>query len=108
MKEAIEQIKEGINQSKSMGDRLPVPIFDRKDIHVLETKLRACGSTLFKRRYKIDFDNGDWIQIEYASKSPLQALLSRSNRSEVKVTCSDPSLNFTDSWEEKAQLSCQS
>ena len=102
MEKVKDQIQNTIEQAKAMGDRFPAPVIDRKDVHVEETKLRTCGSTLYKRKYKIDFDNGDWLLVEYASKAPTRTSATAANRSEVKVTSSNPALNFSDSWEEKA------
>ena len=96
-----DQITNNIEQAKSLGDKFPAPVIDRKDVHIVETKLRACGLTRYKRSYKIDFDNGGWILVEYTSKAPSRTSATTANRSEVKVTSSDPSFNFSDSWEEK-------
>lgn len=102
MEKVKDQIQNTIEQAKALGDRFPAPVIDRKDVRVEETKMRACGSTLYKRKYKIDFDNGGWILVEYASKAPTRTSGTTAKRSEVKVTSSDPALNFSDSWEEKA------
>jgi len=78
------------------------PNFGGQDVTVKEILLNPLGIFRYRRNYKINFDNGDWILIEYCSKR--NSLFARKNqhRSEVKVTCSDPSLNFTDSWDENA------
>ena len=98
----MEHIRQGIEQCKSQGDMMPMPNFNGDGISVKETKMRPLGSILYHRKYTISFDNGDWIQIEYSSKGSDKKTMSGPHRSEVKVTCSDPSQNFTDSWDEKA------
>lgn len=102
MKQEITQIKEGIEQCKATGDMMPRPHFNGDGISVKEIFLKPIGAILYRRKYKVNYDNGDWIQIEYSSKSIDLKNLTGPHRSEVKVTCSDPSQDFTDSWDEKA------
>ena len=102
MQHSVDQIKKGIEQCKSKGELLPVPHFDREDVHVKEIKLAPFGSMLHRSKYKIDFDEGGWIEIEYTFKGKSRLFHTNSNHSIVKVTCSDPSLSFTEEWDEKA------
>ena len=101
MIQEVTQIKEGIEQCKATGDMMPKPNFNGEGITVKEIRLRAIGSILYRRKYNVNFDNGDWIQIEYSSRRGDQKIPTAPHYSEVKVTCSDPSLNFTDGWDEK-------
>lgn len=102
MQQEMEHIRQGVEQSKSMGEMMPMPNFDGNGVSVKDMLMRPLGSILYHRKYTINFDNGDWIVIEYCSKGSDKKATARPHRSEVKVTCSDPSLNFTDSWDEKA------
>ena len=101
VQETVDQLKNGIEQCKAKGEMFPMPRFDRKDVHVKEFKMTPVGSPFSRTRYKIDFDEGGWIQVEYTSKGKSR-LFHNKNSYEVKVTCSDPSLNFTEDWDEKA------
>lgn len=98
----MAHIRQGVEKCKSTGDRMPAPNFGGQGVSVKETQLKPLGLLRYRRNYRINFDNGDWIQIEYCSKIDGIKGLTKPHLSEVKVTCSDPSLNFTDSWEEKA------
>ena len=101
MKQVIEKIKEAIKEYEAKGDMFRMPTIDRKDVTIKETELEPSGSTLFKCEYQITFDNGDWIKIIYESKDKDRTFQINPDRSVVTVTCSDPSLNFTDGWDEK-------
>lgn len=101
MQQTVDQLKNGIEQCRAKGEMFPMPHFDRKDVHVKEIKLAPLGSFLSRTKYKIDFDEGGWIQIEYTTKGNSR-LFQNKNSYAVKVTCSDPSLNFTEGWEDKA------
>ena len=102
MQEAVNQIKNGIEQCRAKGEFFPMPRFDRKDVHIKEIKLEPLASLLFRTKYRIDFDEGGWIQIEYTSKGKSRLFHTNKNSYAVKVTCSDPSLNFAEDWDEKA------
>jgi hypothetical protein len=102
MQSEMTHIRQGIEQCKSRGEMMGAPNLNGPGVSVKEILMNPLGLFRYRRNYKINFDNGDWILIEYCSKR--NGLLARNNphRSEVKVTCSDPSLNFTDSWDENA------
>ena len=102
MKHEVTQIKEGIEQCKATGDMMPMPHFDSDGVSVKEIRLRPTEIVRYRRKYDVNFANGDWIRIEYCSKNSDPKAVTSRHRSEVKVTCSDPSQNFTDSWDEKA------
>ena len=98
----MEHIRQGVEQCKSRGEMMGAPLIDGPGVSVKEILLNPLGLFRCRRNYKINFDNGDWIQIEYCSRRNNLLALKSPHRSEVKVTCSDPSLNFTDSWDENA------
>lgn len=100
MQKVIEQIKQIIAECASNGEMFRLPIINRTDIQIKETDLEPTGSCLYRCEYKIDFDNGDWILIEYVSKDKCRTFKINPDRSVVEVTCSDPKLNFTDGWDE--------
>lgn len=102
MKQEIDQIKQGIEQCKSTGEMMPMPNFNGEGFSVKEFRLKPTGTILYRRRYKVNYDNGDWIQIEYSSKCSNSKTAASPRYSEVKVTCSDSSQNFTDGWDENA------
>ena len=79
-----------------------MPTFDREDVVVKESILKPCGLTRYKSKYRISLGKEDWIQVEYCSKSPCRTAQTDVDHSVVKVTSSDPSLNFTEEWDEKA------
>ena len=81
---------------------MSAPNFNGPGVSVKEILMNPLGLFRYRRNYKINFDNGEWILIEYCSKRSNFLALKSPHRSEVKVTCSDPSLNFTDSWDENA------
>ena len=101
MQSEIGHIRQGIEQCKSRGELMPAPNLGGQGVSVKEILLQPLGLFRYRRNYKINFDNGDWIKIEYSSKASSMKGVKKPHRSEVKVTCSDPSLNFTDSWDEK-------
>ena len=101
MQQAVGQLKNGIEQCKAKGEMFPIPHFDRKDVHVREIKLTPLDSFFSRTKYKIDFDEGGWIQVEYTTKGKSRFFHNKNDYA-VKVTCSDPSLNFTEGWDEKA------
>lgn len=78
------------------------PNLNGPGVNVKEILMNPLGLFRYRRNYKINFDNGDWILIEYSSKRSGPMAKKNLHRSEVRVTCSDPSLNFTDSWDENA------
>ena len=75
MKQVRDQIKNDVQDCKSKGERFHMPSFDRDDVIVKESILKPCGLTRYKSKYRISLG---------------------------KVTSSDPSLNFTEEWDEKA------
>ena len=102
MQHEIDQIKQGIEQCKSAGDMMFKPNLNGEGFSLKEIRLKPLGDLLYRRKYKVNYDNGDWIQIEYSSKYADVKAATGPHYSEVKVTCSDPSQNFTDGWNEKA------
>ena len=102
MQSEMEHIRQGVEQCKSRGEMVGAPLFDGLGVSVKGVLLNPLGLFRYRRNYKINFDNGDWIEVEYSSKRINLLSLKSPHRSEVKVTCSDPSLNFNDSWDEKA------
>ena len=102
MKQVRDQIKNDVQDCKAKGERFHMPTFDREDVVVKESILKPCGLTRYKSKYRISLGKEDWIQVEYSSKSPCRTAQTNADRSVVKVTSSDPSLNFTEEWDEKA------
>lgn len=100
MKQVIEQIKEAIAECERNGDMFKMPSLDRKDVKVTNTDLGSHGSVLYSEEYKIEFENGDWIHIKYESKDKMRTFQVNPDRSVIKVTCSDPALDFSDAWDE--------
>lgn len=101
MKQVIEQIKATIAKCKSEGKVFNLPLLDRADVKVDRKNTGSHGSVLTSDEYVIVFDNGDWINIIYESKDKDRTFQINPDRSIVTVTCSDPSLNFTDGWDER-------
>ncbi len=102
MKQIIEQIKEVIKGYEAKGEMFHMPNIERFDVKVKKTDLKPTGSALFQCEYQIDFDNGDWIHIDYVSKDKCRTFQVNPDRSVITVTCSDSSLNFSDGWDERA------
>ena len=102
MKEVIEKIKEKIADCERKGDMFHMPSIDRKDVHITETELEPSGSALYRCEYKIEFSNGDWIHIDYASKDKCRTFQVNPDRSVIAVQCSDSSLDFSDGWDERS------
>lgn len=100
MKQVIELIKQAIAECEKNGDMFKMPSIDRSDVEVLEEKLEPKGSALYRNEYNVKFVDGGWIHIEYASKDRCRSFQVRPDRSVIEVTCSDSSLNFSDSWDE--------
>lgn len=101
MKQIIEQIKEAIKEYEAKGDMFHIPNIERPDVNVKKTELEPAGSALFQCEYQIDFDNGDWIHIDYASKDKCRTFQVNPDRSVITVTCSNSTLNFSDGWDER-------
>ena len=97
----IEKIKEKIADCERKGDMFHMPSIDRKDVHITETELEPSGSALYHCEYKIEFSNGDWIHIDYASKDKCRTFQVNPDRSVIAVQCSDSSLDFSDGWDER-------
>lgn len=100
MKQVIELIKQAIAECEKNGDMFKMPSIDRSDVEVLEEKLEPKGSALYRNEYNVKLVDGGWIHIEYASKDRCRSFQVRPDRSVIEVTCSDSSLNFSDSWDE--------
>ena len=77
-----------------------MPSLDKADVKVTKANTGSHGSVLYSEEYKIEFDNGDWIHIEYESKDKMRTFQVNPDRSVIGVTCSDPSLVFSDAWDE--------
>ena len=101
MKQVIEQIKAAIAECEAKGKMFNLPSLNRTDVKVNRIDTGSHGSVLTSDEYNIVFDNGDWIKIIYESKDKDRTFQINPDRSVVTVTCSDPSLNFTDGWDEK-------
>lgn len=100
MKQVIEKIKETISECEAKGKMFNMPSLDRDDVKVKMEELESLGASLYRCEYRISFDNGGWILIKYASKDKCCTFQDNPDRSVIEVTCSDPTQNFTDGWDE--------
>lgn len=100
MKQVINIIKQKIAECEMKGDMFDMPTLNRDDVTVTKNELEPKGASLYRYEYRMDFTGGGWIHIEYASKDMCRSFQVRPDRSVIEVTCSDSSLNFTDSWDE--------
>lgn len=100
MKQVIELIKQRISECKKSGDMFNLPSFNRDDVKVKTIEHETGGNVLYSCEYQILFSDGSWINIETQSKDKCRTFQINPDRSSVIVTCSDSSLNFTDSWDE--------
>ncbi len=100
MIQIIDKIKDSISECARKKTMFQMPSFDRTDLKVFKTELASTGSVLYHCEYKINFDNGDWILLDYVSKDKCRSFQINPDRSVVNVTCSNPTLNFTDGWDE--------
>lgn len=101
MKEIIDLIRCAIIECKEQGDMFHLPVIDRDDIIVEMQEHETIGSVLYSCEYRINMNNGGWIQIKYESKDKCRAFQVNPDRSYINISCSDPSLNFSDGWDEK-------
>lgn len=100
MKQIVELIKQKIADCEKKGNMFNMPAVDRKDVQVSKKDLESTGSSLYHCEYNVKFENGDWIHIDYQSKDKCRTFQINPDRSLIEVTCSDPSLNFSDAWDE--------
>ena len=100
MEKVIELIKQSIANCEQKGEMFRLPQLDRNDVKITQKELGSHGSVIFSEEYKIEFDNGDWINIEYESKDKDRTFQINPDRSIIHITCSNSSLNFTDAWDE--------
>lgn len=101
MNRVIAIIKKSVVECKKNGDMFNMPSLNRDDVKITEKELEPQGSYLYRYEYHVDFANGDWIHIEYASKDKSRPFQINPDRSVIEVTCSDASLSFSDAWDEK-------
>lgn len=101
MNQIIDLIKQTIARCERNGDMFIMPSIDRDDVRIKEIELAPSGSSLYHCEYQIDFDDGNWIQIDYASKDRMRTFQINPDRSEIEVKCSDPLLNFSKWWDER-------
>lgn len=101
MNTIIAKIKKTIDECEKNGDMFNMPSLDRDDVWVTSKELEPKGSSLYRYEYHVDFADGNWIHIEYASKDKSRPFQIKPDRSVINVTCSDSSLNFSDAWDEK-------
>lgn len=97
--EMINVIKEKILYCKQTGEMFDLPkVIDAK---VVINDLPEEGADLFHREYKIDLASGESILIDYHSKDECRVFQLNPDRSVISVKCSQPELDFKDSWDEK-------
>ena len=77
-----------------------MPQLGRNDVTV--TKIDNFDkSVLNSEKIRIHFNDGEWIEIIYKSIDMDRTFQSNPEMSIVEVTCSNPSLNFKDGWDEQ-------
>lgn len=101
MKQVIELIKETIAKCEAEGKMFNLPSLNRADVKAEMKDTGSHGSVLVSAEYSLVFDNGDWIHIIYESKDKDRTFQVNPDRSIIKVECSDPSLNFSNAWDER-------
>ena len=101
MNRVIAIIKKSIAECEKNGDMFNMPSLDRDDVKITTKELEPKGSSLYRYEYHVDFANGNWIHIEYASKDKSRPFQNNPDRSIIEVTCSDTSFNFYDAWDGK-------
>ena len=101
MKQVIELLKQTVADCMQKGEMFRFPRLNRNDVNVTSKEVEPHGSVIFSEEYRIEFDNGGWINIEYESKDKDRTFQINPDRSIIHVTCSNSSLNFTDAWDER-------
>lgn len=101
MEQVIEILKQTVADCMQKGEMFRFPRLNRNDVNVTSKEVETHGSVIFSEEYKIEFDNGEWINIEYESKDKDRTFQINPDRSIIYVTCSNSSLNFTDAWDER-------
>ena len=97
--ETINIIKEQISKCEQSCEMFDLP--NIKNVKVVVNDLPNEGADLLHREYKIDFPDGEYIHIDYHSKDKCRTFQINPDRSVISVKCSQPELNFEDSWDEK-------
>lgn len=95
----IQLIQKDINRCKHLGELFSLsPI---RNIEIEEIQNLVSGKILIHTTYTIIISQGQWIKIDYKSKDRCEAFRFKSDESNIQITCSNPLLNFIDTWEEK-------
>ena len=97
--ETINIIKEQLSKCEQSCEMFDLP--NIKNVKVVVNDLPNEGADLLHREYKIDFPDGEYIHIDYHSKDKCRTFQINPDRSVISVKCSQPELNFDDSWDEK-------
>ena len=101
MKDVVKLIKDKIADCKRLGDSFTMPYMNRDEVKVEEIKHPTTGSVLLHREYNVSFADGGSLVVDYQSKDKCRTFQNNPDRSYITVRCSDPSLDFVDSWDEK-------
>lgn len=99
MEKAIQIIKGRIAECEKSGDMFSMPSIPGATI--VENELPHTGAALFHTEYNVYLENGEEIHIDYQSKDKCRVFQIKPDRSVISVKCTDPSFDFSNSWDEK-------
>ena len=99
MDKIITTIKARIEECKISGSMFTMPVVDGGMVE--ERDLPTYGVSLSHVEYVLRLSDGRSICIDYQSKDRSHSFRVEPDRSCIRVTCSDHSNDFSDSWDEK-------
>lgn len=99
MDKIISAIKERIEECKATGVAFAMPVVD--GCAVKECVLPNSGAMTRHREYVLSLKDGRSVRIDCQSKDKSHTYHYAREMSYIKVECSDPDNDFSDSWEEK-------
>lgn len=95
----IQLIQNDINRCKQIGELFSLsPI---RGVEIEEIQNLVSGKILLHTIYTIRITQEHWIKIDYKSKDRCEAFRFKPDESNIQITCSNPLLNFFETWEEK-------
>lgn len=99
IRKTINIIKEQISLCEQTGEMFDLPEITNAKVEIND--LPNEGADLLHREYKIDLADGESIHIDYHSKDKCRSFQVNPDRSVILVKCSQPELDFENSWDEK-------
>lgn len=99
MEQEVNAIKAQVEKCIREKDMFTMPTIESATIK--EKQLEPGGATLVHTGYEVTCSDGSKINIDYQSKDRCRSFEVRPDRSVIDVRCSDPSYDFSDSWDEK-------